>query len=153
MKVALAVTYHDSEGRLCGQIQRVLPVLDGIFSGMAVRASSTASEQALSLFVDAGALVRQESPEQAGEGPRLGAVRDVTWPLYLKSTGGFSLGYIEAGGLEFETSARCGDEIEAVGGYSEWLKERDSDVNRWVRRLDIARTHVEAMKPFRKRPG
>jgi hypothetical protein len=75
---------------------------------------------------------------------------DVSWPLYLNTIEGFSLGYTATEGLEFETPVRHGEEIEAMGGYSEWLKQRDSDLDQWVRRLDIARTHVEAMKSFKR---
>lgn len=260
VKVALATTYHDPEERLYGQIQHVLPVLQGIFSGLAVRASGMATERALSLFADAGALVKRGIAEQLGEVPKLGAARreaislalqldtpfvlccdgdralhwaerypeelvqtvghlskkdftvlgrtkrafnshprvqrdpeamvnyvfqmvsgydwdvmvgarglsrraaetilrgcpdeeistDVTWPLYLLSIEGFSLGYIEMEGLEFETPARHGEGIMATG-YDEWLKQRDSDLNRWAHRLDIARVHVEAMIPFWKK--
>jgi len=258
MRVALAVTYHDPKGRLCDQIQRILPVLGRIFGGLAVRASSMANERALSLFTDAGVLIRRESKEQLGEVPKLGAARreaislaleldtpfvlccdgdrvlrwaerypeelaqvvgrlsendftvlgrterafnshprvqrdtegivnyvfhlvsgylwdvmvgargmsrgaveailqgcfdeeistDVSWPLYLHSIGGYSLGYIAVEGLEFETPAGYSEEIMAVGGYSEWLKQRDSDLYRWAHRLYCARTHVEAMIPF-----
>jgi len=263
MQVALAATYHDPKGRLCDQIQRVLPVLGGIFGGLAVRASSTANESALSLFAKAGVLVKRESEKQLGQVPKLGAARreaislaleldtpfvlscdgdrvlhwaerypdelaqvverlseneftvlgrtkrafnthprvqrdtekivnyvfhlvsgyrwdvmvgargmsrraaeailqgcfdegistDVSWPLYLHSIGGYSLGYIGVEGLEFETGASCSEEIEAVGGYSEWLKQRDLDLNRWANRLDIARRHVEALKFFHKSAG
>jgi hypothetical protein len=73
---------------------------------------------------------------------------DVSWPLYLQSAGGFSLGYIAAEGLEFETAAGCSAEIAAAGGYRAWLQQRDSDLERWARRLDIARTHMRAMMPF-----
>ena len=259
MDVALAATYHDPKGRLCEQIQRVLPTLDEIFSGLAIRASYIASEQSLSLFTDAGALVKRE-PNERFEVPKLGTARreaitlalqfetpfvmycdgdrvlhwaewypeelkqvigrlsendftvlgrterafnshprvqrdteaivnyvfqvvsgynwdvmaaarglsrwaietirnkcfdeeistDVSWPLVLRSTGGFSFGYIVTEGLEFETPARYSEEIIAVGGYGEWLKQRDSDLNRWIRRLNFASTHVEAMIPFAK---
>jgi hypothetical protein len=258
MKVALAATYHDPKGRLCKQIQRVLPALGEIFSGLAIRASRLASESALSLFADAGALVKRVSTAQLREELKLGAARreaislalrldtpfvlscdgdrvlhwaanypaelaqvverlsandftvlgrterafnshprvqrnteaivnyifqvvsgyhwdvmvgarglsrrtvetilqtcfdeeistDVSWPLFIQSIGEFSLGYIETEGLEFETPARYSEEITAVGGYSEWLRQRDADLNRWIHRLDLARKHVEAMIPF-----
>lgn len=258
MNIVLAATYHDPKGRLCEQIQRVLPTLAEIFGGLAIQASHIADEQALSLFTDAGALVKRESSEQVNEVPRLGDARreaialalqlgaayvlycdgdralhwaerypeelaqvverlsendftvlgrterafnshpyvqrdteaivnyvfqvvsghnwdvmaaarglsqraveailngcfdeeistDVSWPLFLRSVGGFSFGYIVTEGLEFETSARYSEEIVAVGGYGEWLKQRDSDLNRWIHRLDFARMHVEAMIPF-----
>jgi len=75
---------------------------------------------------------------------------DVSWPLYLQAVGGFSLGYIAAEGLEFETAAGCEEEIAAAGGYQAWLQQRDANWERWARRLEIARVHVEAMIPFSK---
>jgi hypothetical protein len=75
MGVALAVTYHDPQGRLCEQIQRVLPTLVGVFARVAVRASRAANARALSLFADAGALVKQASAERSSEAPKLGAAR------------------------------------------------------------------------------
>jgi hypothetical protein len=73
---------------------------------------------------------------------------DVSWPLCLRSLGGFSLGYIAADGLEFETPARYKEEIAAAGGYDAWLERRDSDLSRWLHRLDFARTHLNAMLAF-----
>lgn len=78
---------------------------------------------------------------------------DVSWPLHLQSTRGFSLGYIAAKGLEFETAAGCREEIAAAGGYREWLQQRDADWERGARRLEIAHIHVEAMIPFSKGRG
>lgn len=258
MSTALAITYHDPEGRLFEQIGRVLPVLTSTFRGFAIRASCTSSDGSLALLASAGALVVREGPRQVNEAPKLGIARreavalalqldtdwvmycdgdrvlhwadrfpkelarvvvhlsdydftvlgrterafnshprvqrdtesiintafqlasgqcwdvtagarglsrhavevilegcfdealstDVSWPLFLRSAGGFSFGHIEAEGLEFETGDRYGEEIVAAGGYDEWMAQFDRDLQRWVRRLDLARGHVEAMVPF-----
>jgi hypothetical protein len=258
MDVALAITYHDPQGRLCEQIRRVLPTLVEVFEGLAIRASHTANARALSLFTDAGALAKRALTERLNEAPKLGAARreavalaleldtpfvlycdgdrvlhwaeryprelarvvarlhendltvlgrteralhshpraqrdteaivnhvfqvisgydwdvmaaarglsrpaseaildrcfdeeistDVSWPLCLRSLGGFSLGYVATEGLEFETPARYREEIMAVGGYDAWLARRDADPKRWLHRLDFARTHLKAMIPF-----
>jgi hypothetical protein len=91
MNVALAITYHDPKGCLCGQIQRVLPALNDIFSGLAVRASYSANQQALARFTNAGAYVEQEAQERLSA-PKLGTVRreaialalhfDAPWVMY-----------------------------------------------------------------------
>jgi hypothetical protein len=73
---------------------------------------------------------------------------DVSWPLYLRSLGGFSFAYLRTEGLEFETPDRYGREIEDAGGHAEWMRQFDSDVERWVGRLDLARGHVAAMLPY-----
>jgi hypothetical protein len=73
---------------------------------------------------------------------------DVSWPLFLRSLGGFSFGYVATEGLEFETPDRYGEEIEAAGGRSAWLEQFDSDLHQWVHRLDMACNHVAAMIPF-----
>jgi hypothetical protein len=259
MNITLATTYHDPQGDLCPQIRCGLPVLNDIFSGLAVRASHRANKQALTLFRDAGALVKQETPGASGA-PKLGAARreaitlalsfdapwvmycdgdrilhwaerypeelghvverlpehdftvlgrterawnshprvqrdteaivnhvfeivsghpwdvmaaarglsrraveairdacldeeistDVSWPMFLHSNEEFSLGYIETEGLEFETAARYSEEIASAGGQDAWLKQRDADLHRWAHRLELARTHVEAMLRFSK---
>lgn len=258
MTVALAVTYHDPEGRMHRQIKRVLPVLTGIFRGLAVRASHTAHGPSLALLAEAGAVIAQGSPEQAVERFKLGQARrdaialalqlgcpfilhcdcdralhwaerypkelaqvaarvtdydftvlgrtpraldshpriqrdteaivnhvfatisghawdvtaatrglsrraaeailagcpdgevstDVSWPLFLEHTGGFSLGYIATEGMEFETADRYGDEITRAGGLAQWLDRLDADPRNWAHRLDLARVEIEAMTPY-----
>lgn len=65
--VALAVTYHDPEGRMRGQIERALPSLARIFAAIAVQASPTANQGCLDLFAAAGALVaREDDPRSDG---------------------------------------------------------------------------------------
>lgn len=60
MSVTLAVIYHDPQGRLFDQTERVLPTLTTIFGAIVVRGSSEASSATLQLFQQAGALVYQE---------------------------------------------------------------------------------------------
>jgi hypothetical protein len=258
MHIALAVTYHDPRGRLCDQIERVLPILSSTFDGLAIRASHAASERALALLSSTNAVVQRERSDQATEPPKLGKARreaialalqwdapsvmycdgdrvlhwadqypeelaqvtqrlsecdftvlgrtdrafsshprvqrdpetiinhvfqlvsdkswdvtagarglsrravaaildgcldedlstDVSWPLFLRSVGGFSFGYVATEGLEFETPDRYGEEIEAAGGRREWLEQFDSDLHHWVHRLHMACGHVAAMIPY-----
>jgi hypothetical protein len=258
MEVVLAATYHDPTGRLCAQIERVLPVLTRIFGRLAIRASHVANEESLALFASADALIEQESPNQADRDPKIGRARreatalalqsdapfvmycdgdrilhwaeqypdelarvaaglserdftvlgrtrrafdshprtqrdteaivnhifrtisgkawdvmamargfsrraakaivngcldeeisnDVSWPLYILLVGTFSCRYVAVEGLEFETADRYRDQIVAVGHYDEWLEQFETDLHRWIHRLDIARTHVEAMLPY-----
>jgi len=73
---------------------------------------------------------------------------DVSWPLFLKRAGGFSLGYIPAEGLEFETADRYGDDVARVGGQAQWLAQLDADPRQWAHRLDLARLEIEGMVPY-----
>lgn len=73
---------------------------------------------------------------------------DVSWPLYLQQSGGFSLGYLATEGLEFETADRYIDEMVAAGGRAQWLARLDADPQRWAHRLHLARLEVEAMTPY-----
>jgi hypothetical protein len=258
MDVTLAVTYHDPQGDLYQQIVRTLPTLTNIFGGLTVRASHTANERSLALFVSAGAAVEVQSLEQAAEGPKLGMARraavalalqlndpfvfycdcdrilhwadwypeelarvaacvtdydftmlgrtnrafdshphiqrdteaivnhvfqvvsghawdvaagarglsrraaeailagcfdeqvstDVSWPLFLKRAGGFSLGYMPAEGLEFETADRYGDDVTRAGSQAQWLARLDADPRQWAHRLDLARLEIEGMVPY-----
>jgi hypothetical protein len=73
---------------------------------------------------------------------------DVTWPLCLLRMGGFTLGYIETDGLEFETPDRFPAEIAQAGGVIQWSEQLDDDPQHWAARLELARIEVEAMLPF-----
>ncbi len=258
MNVALAIVYHDPSGRLHDQLARTLPVLAGIFDGLAVQASHATHERSLALFASAGARLRQASGEQAAASPKIGAARravvemalqfdhsfmmycdadralhwaerypqelagiaarlpeydftvlgrtprafdshprvqrdtetivnrvfaavdgrawdmlvgarglsrravqaildgcpdeefstDVSWPLFLRQAGGYTCGYGEAEGLEFETADRYADEVAAAGGVARWLARLDADPRRWAHRLEMARVEVEAMVPY-----
>jgi hypothetical protein len=73
---------------------------------------------------------------------------DVSWPLFLRSAGGFSLGYLQTEGLEFETPDRYGREVALAGGREAWLEQFDADPQRWLERLELARGHLQAMMPY-----
>ncbi len=73
---------------------------------------------------------------------------DAAWPLFLQRRGGFSLGYLEVDGLEFETPDRYGKEVAAAGGLAQWRAQLDADPRRWAHRLNLARIEVEAMIPY-----
>jgi hypothetical protein len=73
---------------------------------------------------------------------------DLSWTLFLAREGGFSMGYLETEGLEFETPDRFGEEIAAAGGLERWLAQLDADPRQWAMRLDLARVEVEAAVPY-----
>lgn len=75
---------------------------------------------------------------------------DVTWPLCLQQLGGFTLGYIETEGLEFETPDRFPAEVAQAGGVAQWSEQLDDDPQHWAARLELARIEVAAMLPFAK---
>jgi len=254
----LATTQHDPDGRLTGQLTRVLPVLTRIFSGIAVQATYASQTPALDLLRSAGALVRQETSSQFNGLQYLGATRraaielalglnaefilfcdfdralhwaehhagelvqvaanisardftvlgrtdrafashpriqrdteaiinhvyaansgttwdvtaaarglsrraarallegcsdqsigtDVSWPLFLRCAGGFTLGYLATEGLEFETADRYADQVAAAGGLAQWIAQLDTSPQQWAFRLELARIEVEAAIPY-----
>jgi len=73
---------------------------------------------------------------------------DVTWPLWLQQRGGFSLGYLETEGLEFETPDRFPAEVAQAGGVAQWSEQLDDDPQHWAMRLELARIEVAAMQPY-----
>ena len=73
---------------------------------------------------------------------------DVSWPLFLQRAGGFTLGYIETEGLEFETPDRFADQIEQAGGLAEWIAQIDANPKQWAFRLELARIEVESAVPY-----
>ena len=75
---------------------------------------------------------------------------DVTWPLCLQQRGGFTLGYLETEGLEFETPDRFAAEVARAGSVAQWSEQLDDDPQHWAMRLELARIEVAAMLPFAK---
>jgi hypothetical protein len=73
---------------------------------------------------------------------------DVSWPLFVARESGFTLDYIAAEGLEFETADRHAGEVAAAGGLERWIARLDADPRRWAQRLEIARIEVEAALPY-----
>jgi hypothetical protein len=73
---------------------------------------------------------------------------DVTWPLCLRQRGGFTLGFIETEGLEFETADRFPAEVAQAGGVAQWSEQLDDDPQHWATRLELARIEVAAMLSF-----
>jgi hypothetical protein len=76
---------------------------------------------------------------------------DVSWPLFLQRAGVFSLAYLEAEGLEFETADRYGDEVAAAGGLLPWVERIERDPRQWVYRLEMARVEVQAVLAYDQR--
>jgi hypothetical protein len=79
----LATTQHDPDGRLTGQLARVVPVLTRIFNGIAIQATHASQPSALDLLRSAGALVRQETSSEFNGLPYLGATRRAAVELAL----------------------------------------------------------------------
>ena len=52
---------------------------------------------------------------------------DVSWPLYLQSLGGYTLGYLATEGMEFETQDRYPQEVADAGGLEAWINLIDSE--------------------------
>lgn len=73
---------------------------------------------------------------------------DASWPLFLRRTGGMTIGYIVTEGLEYETPDRHQDEIAAAGGLDVWRAQLDADPRNWAQRLDMARLEVEAVVTY-----
>ncbi|MCA9876119.1 MAG: hypothetical protein KC441_20750, partial [Anaerolineales bacterium] len=80
---ALALIYHDPQGRLFPQWQRLLPKLAGLFAGIAVRGSSTAHRPTLDFLAGQGVLIYQEPGSSANAGPHIGRGRRQALELAL----------------------------------------------------------------------
>jgi len=75
---------------------------------------------------------------------------DISWPMYLQRQDerrSWSIGYVEAEGLEFETADRFADEVSAIG-YAAWLDRLENDPHEWAFRFDLARVEIEALLPY-----
>lgn len=70
---------------------------------------------------------------------------DVAWPLYVQNTRSFTLGSIATDRLEFETQDRHPTEIAAAGDTTKWLAQLDADPRRWLQRVKLAATEIEAI--------
>lgn len=84
MPTALALLYHDPEGRLIDDVRRALPLLTDIFEGVAICASPQANTQALQLWQSVGAQVEVESRGDDAPMYRLGAARRTAVTLALQ---------------------------------------------------------------------
>ncbi|MCP5101380.1 MAG: hypothetical protein GY943_38020 [Chloroflexi bacterium] len=73
---------------------------------------------------------------------------DAAWPLFLQAQGGYTLGYVETEGLEFETADQATADIAAAGSESAWKTQLDADPRRWIFRLNAARVEIEAMLSY-----
>lgn len=86
VRVALAATQHDPEGRLNQQIARALPVLTAIFDAVAIQSTHASHAGAIGLLRAAGALVRQESSAEFNGLACLGGTRRAAVELGLRTT-------------------------------------------------------------------
>jgi len=84
LKTALAILYHDPEGRLYDQVGRALSRLTDIFGGIAVCASPQANQRALDLWRSAGAQVEVEARRSEPAMYRLGLARRTAVTLALQ---------------------------------------------------------------------
>jgi hypothetical protein len=76
---------------------------------------------------------------------------DCSWPLYLQQMQGFTLGYAECEGLEFETPDRYTQQVTEAGGLEAWIANIDGDPAPWERRLELARIEVASIRQFSRR--
>jgi len=67
VRIVLAATYHDPDGRLQEQSGRLLPILQKLFSGIAIQASSVTMPEALAPLAAAGVQVSHD-PLEASSG-------------------------------------------------------------------------------------
>ena len=74
MSIALAITYHDPQGRLIDQIEKTLPILTNLFDGIAVRASYASQQEPVDVFKSFEAVIYKEHKKPT-DGPKLGIVR------------------------------------------------------------------------------
>ena len=80
---ALAILYHDPDGKLESQVRQMLPILTGIFSGIAICASPQANGDVLTIWQNAGALIEVESRSTNPAIYKLGMARRAAVTLAL----------------------------------------------------------------------
>ena len=80
---ALALIYHDPQGTLHDHWRRLLPTLNGIFAGIAVRGSATAHRPTLDFLAGHGVLVYQEPGGSGNARPHIGRGRRKALELAL----------------------------------------------------------------------
>ncbi len=98
----------------------------------------TSGARGLSRAAAAGIVADVEDPELS---------TDISWTLYVQQNKAWSIGYVEADGLEFETADRFADEVSAIG-YAAWLDRLENDPHEWAFRFDLARIEIEALLPY-----
>jgi hypothetical protein len=114
-------------------------IVNEVFARVAGRAwDVTAAARALSRAA-AQAIVAGYADDGIGS--------DAGWPLFAERQG-YTLGYIETDGLEFETPDRYGDQIAAAGGLAAWMEQIDGRLDEWMLRLEIAREEIAALAPY-----
>ena len=72
---------------------------------------------------------------------------DPAWPLFIQQQGGFSMSYIATEGLEYETADYMLDQ-PTPATRNQWRDAQDSAPQKWAARLNLARLHMESMRPF-----
>lgn len=81
---ALAMIYHDPEGRLFHQLQANLPAIMQLFDGVAVQTSYVSYAPALDKLKAAGVIVEQDTPAQEEIGRGIGRARRRSLALALQ---------------------------------------------------------------------
>lgn len=75
MSVTLAITHHDPDGRLNSQLNRHLPLLTDLFSGIAVHSSPQANSEALASLAGVGASIAIQDRVMLNGVVQIGRVR------------------------------------------------------------------------------
>lgn len=73
---------------------------------------------------------------------------DASWPLFLQRQGNYSMQYITADGLEYETTDKFCAEVAEAGGSEAWLARLEHDPQQWSARLDMARAELDAILAY-----
>lgn len=129
-----------SHPRIQTQTEQVINELYATLSGRAW--DVTAAARGMSRAA-AQALVAHSTDDTLGV--------DATWPLLIQRLGGFTMAEIKTEGLEFETADQYPAEVAAAGNEEAWKAQLDADPQRWVFRLNVARTEVAAMASFQRK--
>lgn len=73
------------------QLERVLPVLNQVFAGVAIQTTSTTGQDTLERLAQAGAVIRRNTPQEDSGPPRIGLSRRQVVSLALESGAGWVL--------------------------------------------------------------
>ena len=116
--------------------------------GLANRLFATVSGQSWDILAAGRGLSRRAAAAVAAYSQDGTVGVDASWPLLLMQIGGFSFGYLETEGLEYETADQFAAEIAAAGGEANWKAQIDADPEQWLFRLKMASVEIESMRPF-----
>ena len=147
----VAARVADYDLTVIGRTQRAFdshPRIQRDTEAIVNRVFAMTSRQAWDVTAATRGLSRRAAQAILAHCPDVQVSTDVSWTLFLRGSGGYTLGYVETEGMEFETPDRYADQIAQAGGLERWMEQLDANPRHWAHRLDMARVEIEGMYPY-----